>query len=224
MPYVPDFLLNMTSTASNLVDDSPEFRRTEQETQKKNLTSAANQAMKQIRERTDAMNTQNDMMTNQTELKSQPVENPITNPNLFTEEDKQRMSPAVPPPEEFNIQLSQEQAPPPMPPGGEDPVQSVHHIAQTLGLTVQQVAAIAMLGQDVRSDQESQLAQQNIMQQRQPVPPPTPPGPMPPTLGPPPGPPPPPTASPPTVMPPVPPPVLGPPGVAPPVSPLPMAQ
>jgi chemotaxis protein histidine kinase CheA len=55
MPKAPDWLMNISATAPNLIEDTPVHRAEEQATQANNLAQAADQAGKMLREKTQQM-------------------------------------------------------------------------------------------------------------------------------------------------------------------------
>lgn len=159
MPRMPDWLANMMNTADNLVEDSPEFRRQEQESQVKNLENATNQALRQLKLRNQEEQRKTVMMQQSALDRMTPVTNPMEKnqtPFFGNINDLSGGAPAVPTSDDFaNTPVdttTQPNTPPEVssPPGQEDPVAIVNRIAQTLGIPAQQVAAMALLGQDIR--------------------------------------------------------------------------
>jgi hypothetical protein len=184
---MPDWLANKVSTAPGLVDDSPEYRKLEQEKQMSNLNQAANAAMKQIQIQTQGEQQKAIDMGTQQIKAMQPVKSPVQDIPVLSPEATQPTH--VPTQDEFNITGGAENQP--MQPQQQqqpgltddsDPAQMVQHIAETLGLNVQQVAALALLGGDIRKVEEQKALMQNLQQPSQPAPMPQNPSPAPPPM------------------------------------------
>lgn len=166
MPKAPDWLLNWSATQPNLIDDSPQFRQKETEMQRNNLVRATNQALRAVNQRTQDMAI--DTGTKNLEMMHQmmPIY-PLVGPyDPYFEENDVR-SRKVPTDAEFDTQPIVE--PSPMDPMQqdtrtqmpEDPSAVVQQIADTLGLTPQQVASMALLGQDISNLESEQNPQLN---------------------------------------------------------------
>lgn len=209
MVRMPDWLRNMMSQDTSLVEDSPDFRQQMQDDQKRNLNKAANQAMTAVQDRTRMMQEQ----TVAQGMESLAQVTPFTAPQPGTEFDQPPVPRPVPGPEDFAppptddpTQLA-EMATPTMPPQQEDMASIVEQLAQASGLTSQQVATMALLGREI-----SRIEEEDKMYAPQPTVMPSGEIPMPPPLmGPPPM---------PTTEPTMPPPMPSPPPTGPMPSPL----
>lgn len=151
--------MNLAASSPNLVEDSPQYRADEQKNQLENMTRAADEAMRAVRQRTLASQAQT-VGTQMDSLRQiTPMPSPLSGPEdtFFPEmppEMNSPMSPNVPGPAEFIApsviqdlaaapQTSQQTV------QQEDPAAEVGRISQATGIPPQTIAAMALLGQDI---------------------------------------------------------------------------
>lgn len=214
MAKAPDWLMNTLATSPSLVDDSPQFRAAQNKEQWDNLHSAANEALDQVRDQTEASQAQTALHQFRALDAITPTPTPLAGPDspFHTETDPNvatPLSPNIPGPSDFApngatpaSSASVVGAPP------EDPAAEVQRIAEATGIPAQTVASMAMLGGDIgkieqaRQQQQPQMPAPNgpaPLMQAPPPPPQAPAGPQAPQA------PPPAQAAPPTYQPPIPP-------------------
>lgn len=155
MPKMPDWLGNMTNSAPNLVEDSPQFRAEEQKTQMANLNKASEEAIQELQRRR-AQSQADTIRANMRSLDAitpQPTLLSGPNSSFFPEippEMHTPMTPNVPSPDDFASDVQpQPFGPPDQAPAQEDPVAEAQRISDATGIPVQTVAGMALLGQDI---------------------------------------------------------------------------
>lgn len=164
MPKAPDWLLRDVNDAPHLIEDSPQFRKLENQRNEKNMRSAIDMAMEQIRIETEDQQRKAAQASILEMQKMSPVPSAMEGTTkFFDDEGDDGMQPLpedsgsryIPGPQDFDTPPmaaagTEQEANPGMPSYDEDPVATVQIIAQTLGITPQQVAALSMLGEDIR--------------------------------------------------------------------------
>lgn len=173
MPKAPDWLLQMTNDASGLVEDSPQYRKAENQHQTANLANASREALGMVQNQTldaqkaaaaagiQALKSGKDHIARMT-----PTPTPLMGPSSSMMSKPQTSN--VPPPEEFtsspNVTPPPDVAPtvtPGDPAAVADPNQpletdpneniqdTIMQIAQASGLSPQTVAMMTMMGKDI---------------------------------------------------------------------------
>lgn len=183
MARAPDWLLNMSSNAKGMVDDSPQYRNLETQLQKRNLTTAADQALGQLQTKVNSAMEKSirDGAKAIEDITPYPV--PLQGPQPFFPTEMQPPQRKVPGPEEFNS--NPPTSPPPIDPfSSQTPMASpaeelgqetdiaglVQKMADITGLPPQQIATLAILGKEIE-----RIEKENP----QPAPPPVAPSPAP---------------------------------------------
>jgi hypothetical protein len=193
MPRMPDWLLNQMNANPDLVEDSPRFRTQEAEMQRQNLHKATNEALDAVAARTRQMGAQTAMHQMGMLDRMTPKPTPLSGPDqkLFPDlapTDDTPMTPNVPSPADFNPEATDEGTAP-----GEDPSAEVMRISQATGIPPQQVASMALLGNDIAGLEQAQAPPPPPAPRPEvprllappPTPPPPPPGPAPQPMAPP---------------------------------------
>ncbi len=161
MAKIADWLLNMSTNAKTMVDDSPQYRSLESQVQKRNITNAADNALGQLQTRVNSAMEQSirDGAKAIEDITPYPV--PLSGPEPFFPKEMQPPVQKVPGPEEFNS--APPTTPPPVDPfnspteappqeqlGQEQDVAGlVQRMAQITGLPPQQIATLAILGKEI---------------------------------------------------------------------------
>ena len=193
MPTAPDWLLQMSKDADNLVDDSPQFRQAEQTQQKGNLISASKSALEQVHGNTvdaqreaavaglQSLKSGQEQIAAMTPTPTPTFSTPLFNEGVPTEQappSEFSASPAVVPPpsfEEAPIEEPVTAAPNSL--GGEEPdlIGTITRISEASGLSPQIVATMALLGKDIaQMEQDGTAEYEQSPQTPPPAPPPSP--------------------------------------------------